>query len=123
MGRKIATVVAVEASNAPYTSVGPCSAASSGPTPFSRKRMMFSSTTMAASSVMPTANARPAREITLSVRPAMSRTRNAASTDPGIAMATIRVARNLRRNHHSTPTASAMPRPRLLRSISTDRWM
>ena len=123
MGRKMATVVAVDASRAPHTCSGPMSAASSAAMPRSRSRTMFSSTTMAASRVIPTANARPASEMMLTVRPAKSRPRNAANNEIGIATATSSVARNRRRNSHSTTMASATPRPRLLRTISIERLM
>ena len=123
MGRKMATVVAVEASSAPQTCSGPVSAASFASMPRSRSRTTFSSTTMAASRVIPTANARPASEMMLTVRPAKSRKMNAANSDTGIEIATSSVRRGLRRNHHSTAMASTTPRPRLLRTISIERWM
>ena len=114
MGRKMATVVAVDASSAPHTCSGPMSAASSAAMPRSRSRTMFSSTTMAASRVIPTANARPASEMMLTVRPVSSRPRNAAKSEIGIATATRSVARNLRRNSHSTTMASTTPRPEVV---------
>ena len=109
-GRKIATVVAVDASSAPQTWPEPCSEASVGGNPFSRRRTMFSSTTIAASSTMPTAKASPASEITLRLRPAAFSTMNVASREMGIATAMMSVALTRRRNHHSTPTARNIPR-------------
>ena len=38
----------------------------------------------------------------------------------GIAIATINVARNLRRNHHSIPMASVIPSSKLVRSIAIE---
>ena len=81
--------------------------------PASRRRTMFSSTTMAASRTMPTAKARPASEMTLSVLPARFSTTKVPSREIGMARATIRVARRLRRNHQRTPTASSTPSARL----------
>ena len=53
---------------------------------------MFSSTTIAASTTMPTANAIPASDITLSDRPIKAIATNAPITDTGIAIDTISVA-------------------------------
>ena len=113
-GRKIATVVAVDASSAPQTCPVPSSAASPISLPFSRRRTMFSSTTMAASSTMPVAKASPASEMTLRLLPVTLSSMKVASSEAGIAAATIRVARSLRRKYHSTPTARNTPRNRLL---------
>ena len=120
---KMTTVVAVDASSAPATCPGPIIAASSAFFPFSRRRTMFSSTTIAESSTMPMANASPAREIMLSVRPVICINRNAVKSDTGIASATMKVARNLRRNHHRIPTARLMPRSKLVLSMSIDSLM
>ena len=113
MGMKIATVVAVDARSAPHTWLVPRSLASAGVAPVSRRRTMFSSTTIAASSTMPVAKARPASEITLSERPVGERIANVASSDTGIASAMISVARHWRRNSHRTPMASSTPAMRL----------
>ena len=59
---------------------------------------MFSNTTIAASTTMPTAKAMPAREITLIDRPMAAMATKAATTEIGIAIDTISVARNERRN-------------------------
>ena len=69
MGRNMATVVTAEASKAGHTCPVPVIAACLEGMPSSRMRMMFSSTMIAASMTMPTANAMPARETTLMVRP------------------------------------------------------
>ncbi len=92
-GRKIATVVAVDATSAPQTWPAPRSAASKPSRPCSRWRTMFSSTTIAASSTMPVANASPAIEITFSDMPSPSSTMNEKHRHSGIARATIMVAR------------------------------
>ena len=121
MGRKIATVVMVEAINAPHTWLAPFNAAFSGSSPFSRKRTIFSNTTIAASSTMPTAKAKPAIEIIFNVLPVINITISVATKEIGIANATINVARNLRKNHHKTITAKATPINKLLRTNAIER--
>ena len=112
-GRNTITVVSVEAKSAGQTWMAPSSAACAGEAPRSRRSRMLSSTMVAASSVMPTAKAMPAIEITFSVWPVTSMTSTVASTLTGIAMPTRSVERNWRRNSHSTPTARMMPASRL----------
>jgi len=68
------TVVSVEAKSAGQTWIAPSSAACAGEAPRSRRSRMLSSTMVAASSVMPTAKAMPAIEITFSVWPVTSMT-------------------------------------------------
>ena len=70
---------------------------------------MFSSTTMAASTTMPTANARPASEITLIERPRIAIATNEPTTETGIAMETMRVAEKERRNSSRISAARAPP--------------
>ena len=69
IGRKTMTAVTVEASKAGHTCFAPASVASMRASPRSRCCAMASSMTMAVSSAWPTPKARPASEITLSVRP------------------------------------------------------
>ena len=104
-GMNTITVVSVEAKSAGQTRVAPSSAACAGATPCSRRCRMLSSTIVEASSVMPTAKAMPAIEMTLSVCPVTIITSTVVSTETGIAMPTSRVERNWRRNSHSTPIA------------------
>ena len=70
---------------------------------------MFSSTTMAASTTMPTANAMPASEITLIERPSAAMATKEPITDTGIASDTTSVACHDRRKMNSTRAASAPP--------------
>ena len=121
-GRNTITSVSVEANNAGQTWVEPSSAACMIGTPRSRRATMPSSTMVAASSVMPTANAMPAIEITLSVCPVASITMTVASTLTGIATPISSVERNCRRNSHSTATASTMPASRLPVTMPT-AWL
>ena len=62
-GRKMATVVAVEANSAPHTCCAPFMEAVCESAPCSRWRTMFSSTTIAASITIPTAKASPASRV------------------------------------------------------------
>ncbi len=112
-GRKTMIVVSVEANSAGHTRLAPSSAAWPGVSPFSRCARMLSSTIVAASSVMPTAKAMPAIEITLSECPVTIITSTVASTLTGIATPTRSVDRNWRRNSHSTPIARMTPATRL----------
>ena len=84
---------------------------------------MFSATTTAASITMPTANARPASEMTLRLRPVSCSTMKVASSEMGMAQAISAVARTSRRNHHRQPTASSTPTVRLPDSRPNARLM
>ncbi len=70
---------------------------------------MFSSTTIAASTTMPTAKAMPASEMTFSVRPSADIATKLAMIETGMAMETISVARHERRNISKTPAARRPP--------------
>jgi len=70
---------------------------------------MFSSTTTALSTSMPTANAMPARLMTLSVRWKAARARNVPITLTGIESVTMSVERTLRRNRSRVPMVSSPP--------------
>ena len=68
-GKNTATVVSVEATTAMLTSRVPAMAACNMPSPRSLALAMLSSTTIESSTTMPVARARPARDITLRLRP------------------------------------------------------
>ena len=70
---------------------------------------MFSSTTIAASTTMPTANASPAREMTLIDRPSMAMATNAPMTDTGMEIEMISVARKDLKKSSSISAASVPP--------------
>ena len=70
---------------------------------------MFSSTTIAASTTIPTAKASPAREMTLIDLPRAAIATNEPTMETGIASTTVVVARHDRRNTSSTRAASAPP--------------
>ena len=65
--------------------------------PMARLRWMFSTSTVASSTKMPTAKARPPSVITLMVWPRALSARSAATTDSGIETATTMVLRQLPR--------------------------
>ena len=75
---------------------------------------MFSSTTIELSTTMPTAKARPARLMTLSVRPNHRISRKVPMTLIGMAIATTNVLDRLRRKSSRTRIASVPPTNRLL---------
>ena len=85
IGKKTATVVRVEATTAPQTSLVPLIAAVKESSPVLKRWWMFSRTTTALSTSIPTANAIPARLITLSDRPAIPKAKNVPTTLVGIA--------------------------------------
>ena len=70
---------------------------------------MLSSTTIEPSTSMPIPSAMPAREMTFRVKPLKYIRAIVASTEIGMAAATIRVARMSRRKKKSTRIASAAP--------------
>ena len=76
----------------------PSTAACQRSSPLRQASSMLSYTTMLLSRVMPMANATPAREMTLMVRPVASRPMKAAMVQTGISMIPIRVAFPKRRN-------------------------
>ena len=116
-GKNIATVVTVEANKAPQTWLAPSNEAIPADLPSSRKRTIFSSTMIDASSTIPTAKANPAREITLSVLPVISSMIKLVNKHTGIETATTRVVRRRLKNHQSMVTAKRIPIPRLLANI------
>ena len=70
---------------------------------------MFSRTTIAASTIIPTAKAIPASDMTFSVRPVTAIATKVATIDTGIAMLITSVARGLRRKINSTVAAKRPP--------------
>jgi hypothetical protein len=116
-GTNTSTVVSVDARTAAQTSRVPCSAAAKRSSPRLRACSIDSRTTIVLSTVMPTAKATPASEITLMVRPNASKPRNAAMVQIGKPMAAISVARAERRNSSMTRVANRAPMPRLVQTF------
>ena len=109
IGMKTMTVVSADTRTAPQTWLAPWNAASLIGMPPWRSRKMFSKTTIAASTTMPTAKARPASEITLIDRPIAAIATKEPMTETGMARETTKVAPMLRRN--SMRTIAARPPP------------
>ena len=103
-GKKTATVVNVEATIAPATSFVPLTAATNDFSPCWIRRWIFSKTTTALSTNIPTAKAIPARLITLRERPPIPSARKVATELTGIA---IPITRAPRPNQSPKPTINA----------------
>ena len=84
-------------------------AATLGGLPIARWRSMFSTSTMASSTRMPTTTASASSVIMFRLKPRIQITPKVGMIDSGSASAEIHVARQSRRNHHTTSTASAAP--------------
>ena len=106
-------LVSIEANSAGITSCAPSSVASQGLLPSWMKRRMLPCTISAASITIPVENARPASEITFSVRPSMCRVITAKNSDSGMDKPITISARGPRRKYHRPQTARKMPMIRL----------
>ena len=84
---------------------------------------MFSSTTIAASTTMPTANARPASEMTLIERPRAAIATKAPITETGMAIEMTSVARGERRNSSRMIAARVPPTQMFWRTSSIAELM
>ena len=109
MGMNTTTVVRADTSTAVHTWLAPRYAASNLDAPSSRRRKIFSRTTIAASTTMPTAKAIPAREMTLIDRPMAAMATKVPITEIGMASEITRVARIERRNNSRVSAASMPP--------------
>ena len=113
MGRKTMQMHRVETRAGTAISAAPCRIASYSGWPSSRKRSMFSIVTVASSTRMPTASARPPRVMMLIVWPSALRTAIELRIESGIETAMISVLRQLPRKsriisavRHAAITAS-----------------
>ena len=97
IGANTATSTAVVAMTAKAIRRAPRKPASSGGSPASSRRWMFSSTTMASSTTRPTASTSASRVRMLIEKPSAASAMNDAITDTGIATAGMIVARTDRR--------------------------
>ena len=84
-------------------------AASSGGLPMRRWRTMFSISTIASSTRMPTTTESASSVMMLRVNPKKYITANVGMIDSGSANADTQVARQSRRNSHTTSSASSAP--------------
>ena len=98
IGRNTAISTSVVATTAKPISRLPSTAASSGGSPSSIRRTMFSSTTIASSTTRPIASTAPSSVSTLIEKPAITITMLAAMIETGIVTAGISVARTVPRN-------------------------
>ena len=108
-GKKTAIVVKADATNAPHTSTVPSCAASNGFLPIFKCLSIFSKTTIALSSNIPTAKEIPAREIVLRLLSILFKTIKVATILIGIAAETTAVGKNERRNSRSVMIAKTAP--------------
>ena len=97
IGRKTMQIESVETNAGIAICAAPSTIAGRSAFPCSRLRWMFSIATVASSTRMPTASARPPNVITLSVCPVPQRQMIDASTESGIETATTIVERQLPR--------------------------
>ena len=104
-------MVKVAANTGIATSLPPFSAATSGVSPISRWRKMFSSTTTELSISREKASASPPRTMVLIDPPLALMARNAASAESGIESITARVARTLPRNIRIMRAVNTKPMP------------
>ena len=109
VGRNTATSAKVVATTARPISSAASIAAWYGLLPMCKWRSMFSISTIASSTRMPTTSAIDKSVTVFSVKPNRWMPRNAGITDSGRAAALISVARQSRRNAHTTITASRPP--------------
>jgi len=109
VGRNTETSVKVVAMTAKPISSAACMAASKGRLPMCRWRVMFSISTMASSTRMPTTSASDSNVTILRVKPNKTMPRKVGIADSGSATAATSVARQSRRNHHTTNIASSAP--------------
>ena len=106
VGRKTAISVNEVAMTASPISSAASRAASSGRLPIARWRMMFSISTMASSTRMPTTSDSDSSVTTLTEKPIQCITAKVGIADSGSATAETRVARHSRRKAQTTSTAS-----------------
>ena len=109
VGRNTAISVKVVAMTARPISSAASIAAWYGFLPMPRWRMMFSISTIASSTRMPTTSESASSVTPLSVKPSSDIAQNAGMIESGSAVVATSVARQSRRNRNTTSTASAAP--------------
>ena len=112
-GTKTATMVKVVATTARPMASAPSIAAWNGRCPRATRFSMFSISTTASSTRMPMTRVRASRVTTFSEKPMIAMKAKVGTSDTGMAMAVIRVARHSRRNRNTTSEASSMPSSRV----------
>ena len=109
VGKNTATKVKVVAITANPISSAASMAAAKGVLPMCKCRSIFSTSTMASSTKMPTTNDKANKLMTLIEKPKYHMPMKAGNTDKGKATADTNVARKSRKNNHTTSTASKAP--------------
>ncbi len=109
VGKNTATSVSDVAITASPISWAASIAASNGGLPLRRWRTMFSTSTMASSTRMPTTSVSASSVTPLSVKPSICMAAKVGMIDSGSATAETNVARQSRRNSHTTSTARMAP--------------
>ena len=109
VGKNTAIKVKVVAITASPISSAASMAAWYGDLPMRKWRTMFSTSTMASSTKMPTTSDKASRVTTLMEKPKACMPMKAGITDKGRATAVTKVARQSRKNNHTTNTAKMAP--------------
>ena len=117
IGTKTLIVVSVEAMIAPVTCFVPCTAARGAAMPRTRRRTMFSSTTMELSTSIPMPRARPLRVMMFSDSPVKYISTSAKSTLSGMLTPTTIVGRRSFRNSARITMARMAPSSILWRML------
>ena len=104
MGKNTTSVVKVETTTGTATSLAPKIEAVFRSEPSSRNRNMFSNTTTASSTTIPTARVKPDKEMILRLKSAKSITMNVVMMETGIDIAIMRAERPLRKKARSIST-------------------
>ena len=121
-GTNTARVVRVEAMTEDVTSLVPSTQALIRSWPSRAKRLMFSSTTMELSTIMPTPMAMPPRLIMFRVRSNTFISTNTDRIHTGMDTQMVKVGPPRRRNRKTTMAASTTPWMMLLKAAFTD-WL
>ena len=118
VGKNTATRVKVVAITARPISSAASMAALNGVLPMCKCRSMFSTSTIASSTKIPTTRDKANKLMTLMEKPRYHMPMNAGMTDKGSATADTKVARRSRKNNHTTNTAKMAPSY----SSTNDAW-
>ncbi len=120
-GKKITQVVRVDATIAPATCLVPISALGFRSSPSSsRRRMIFSSTTMALSTINPTPRAKPPKLIWFSVRSLKYNNAKVAIIDIGMDTAIMKVEDPFLKKIYKITTANSAPHMAELCTLSME---
>ena len=122
-GMNTAQIVSVVATTARPISIAASIAASRGFLPMRKCRTMFSTSTIASSTRMPTTSVSASSVRMFSVKPSAQMAQNVGMIDSGSASADTSVARQSRRNSQTTKIARIAPSISISIDESYDVWM